>query len=220
LLQKYMNILDSISLSKIVIATRNGGKLREFRDLLSPLGSEILSLTDLSIALEPEESGATFAENARLKAITYSHCTQLPVLADDSGLEVAALGGRPGIHSARYAGPGASDAERVFKLLQELGTSGEGREARFVCALALAREGALLLETAGECSGVIAAEPRGTNGFGYDPVFLFPELGKTYAELSEAEKNRYSHRSRAVSAFMAIVNRKSSIVNGYSGSRE
>ncbi len=199
--------MDSGRLKTIVIATRNNGKLREFRSLLASLKSGILSLMDASIALEPEETGLTFAENARLKALAYSRCTPFPVLADDSGLEVAALGGKPGIHSARYAGPEASDAERINKLLIEL--QGKEREARFVCSLALAHDGVLILETEGECRGIIAKEPRGTNGFGYDPVFFFPSLGKTYAELTDAEKNLHSHRARAVSALLSIVNRQS-----------
>ncbi len=132
-------------------------------------------------------------------------------MADDSGLEVEALGGRPGIHSARYAGPGASDEDRIRKLLEEMEHSAE-RNARFVCSLALAKDGTLLLESEGECRGTIAKEPRGTNGFGYDPVFLFPQLGRTYAELSEAEKNLCSHRARAV-VFPSPPNRQSQIVN-------
>lgn len=199
-------MVDPRQLKTIVVATRNDGKLREFHDLLSPLGSRILSLRDLTIALDPEETGSTFAENARLKALAYSQHTHLPVLADDSGLEVAALGGRPGIHSARYAEPGASDADRIRKLLGEL--LGKARDARFFCALAFALQGSLLLESQGECRGVIAKEPRGTNGFGYDPVFFFPALGKTYAELSEVEKNLHSHRSSAVFALLSIINCK------------
>jgi len=197
----------------IVVATRNSGKLREFRALLSPLNSDVLGLKDLSLDTEFEESGNTFAENARLKAIGYSHLTLSPVLADDSGLEVDMLGGQPGIRSARYAGPGASDADRVQKLLQALGKAGGRREARFVCALALAQKGVLLREAEGNCSGIIAGAPRGYNGFGYDPIFLFPELGKTFAELSQEEKNRYSHRARAVASLLQqllpppIVNR-------------
>ena len=198
----------------MVIATRNRGKLLEFRELLLPLKSEILSLADLEVDTEFEESGNTFAENARLKAIGYSRLVQFPVLADDSGLEVEALGGRPGIFSARYGGPGASDEDRVHKLLKELESSGGERDARFVCSLALAQGGRLLLESEGECRGTIAKEPRGTNGFGYDPIFLFPALGRTYAELSQAEKNVHSHRSRAVASLLRqIVNRQSSIVN-------
>jgi XTP/dITP diphosphohydrolase len=206
-------------MKQLVIATRNAGKMREFRDLLLPLKGEVLSLSDLSIDVEIEESGNTFAENSRLKASGYSRLTRLPVLADDSGLEVEALGGRPGVQSARYAGLGASDADRICKLLDEVGKSGGTRGARFVCVLALAQNGSLLLEAEGECRGIVAEEPRGTNGFGYDPIFYFPELGKTYAELSRAEKNQYSHRARAVASFLSqIVNRKSSIVNCYSGS--
>lgn len=183
---------------KILVATRNRGKLREFQTLLHPLQSELLSLRDLAIEEDIEESGSTFAENARLKAIGYSRMTSFPVLADDSGLAVEALGGRPGIHSARYAGPDASDADRIRKLLEELAVSGDNRNARFVCALALAQEGRLIMESEGACPGIIIAEPRGTNGFGYDPVFCFADLDKTFAEFNEAEKHRYSHRARAV----------------------
>jgi XTP/dITP diphosphohydrolase len=190
-------------MNRLVVATHNMGKWNEFRRLLLPLGAEILSLSDLSIHDDFEESGSTFAENARLKALAYSRFTSLPVLADDSGLEVEALGGRPGIYSARYAGPGAADADRIRKLLLELDKVSVGRDARFVCALALAQEGNLLFEAEGECRGVIAFEPRGANGFGYDPVFYFPELGLTYAELSNEEKNRYSHRGRAAASLLA-----------------
>jgi len=189
----------------IVVASRNSGKLREFRSLLLPLKSEILCLRDVSVDEEFEEPGQTFAENARLKAIAYSRLTRFPVLADDSGLEVTALGGRPGVHSARYAGPGATDSDRIRKLLKELGQSAASREARFVCALALAHEGDLLLESEGKCSGIIISEPRGENGFGYDPIFLFPELGKTFAELSDLEKNQYSHRAHAVAALIKLM---------------
>jgi XTP/dITP diphosphohydrolase len=197
--------MNSLTFPTIVVATWNKGKLREFRALLEPLKSEVLSLADLSIDVEFEESGETFAENARVKAVAYSRLTTLPVLADDSGLEVFALGGRPGIYSARYAGPGASDSDRVRKLLEELQPFGSKREARFVCALALARSGTLFLETEGECRGTIAEWPRGHNGFGYDPIFFFPQLGKTYAELGLEEKNLYSHRARAVSSLIELV---------------
>ena len=186
----------------IVVATRNQGKLLEFRSLLLPLKSEILCLSDLAINEEIEETGQTFAENASIKAIGYSRLMPLPVLADDSGLEVAALGGRPGVHSARYAGSGASDSDRVQKLLAELALSAGGREARFVCTLALAQEGVLLHESQGQCSGIIAGEPLGTDGFGYDPVFFVPSLGKTFAQLNKAEKNQHSHRAQAVAALL------------------
>jgi len=192
-------------MKQLVIATRNSGKLREFRDLLLPLKCEVLSLTDASIGADIEESGCSFAENARLKAVEYSHLTGIPVLADDSGLEVEALGNRPGIHSARYAGPAASDSDRICKLLGELEVSGCVRNARFVCALALAQNGVLLHESEGECRGIIAPEPRGTGGFGYDPVFYFPELGKTYAELTGEEKNQHSHRAHAVASLMRKI---------------
>lgn len=189
----------------LVIATRNSGKLREFQALLGPLQREILSLRDLGIEEELEETGSSFAENARLKAVGYSRLTRFPVLADDSGLEVAALGGRPGIHSARYAGAGASDAARIQKLLEEMRQSGGGSRARFFCALAMAQEGRLLLESEGTCAGIIIPESRGAHGFGYDPVFLLPELGKTFAELNETEKNQYSHRARAVAALLQAL---------------
>ncbi len=195
--------MSGLDLRTILVATRNSGKLREFRALLAPLESRILSPADLDLEADFPESGHSFEENARLKAIQYSRLTRFPVLADDSGLQVAALGGRPGVYSARYAGAEASDAERIRKLLDEVRLRGGGREARFVCALALARAGGLLFESLGVCHGILAAEPRGTNGFGYDPIFLFPELGKTFAELSEPEKNLYSHRARAVSSLLA-----------------
>ena len=190
----------------IVVATRNNGKMREFRSLLAFSGLSILSLNDIGLDRDLKETGESFAQNARQKAIACSAHTDLPVLADDSGLEVFALDGRPGIYSARYAGEGATDDQRIRKLLDELAGNERDRSARFVCALALARRAELLLETEGECRGQIARSPRGSNGFGYDPIFYFPELDKTYAELSEEEKNRHSHRARAVSAFRAQLN--------------
>ncbi|RPI00198.1 MAG: XTP/dITP diphosphatase [Ignavibacteriae bacterium] len=190
--------MPRINLQTIVLATRNSGKLREFQTLLLPLKSRVLSLQDISIDRDFEESGNTFAENARLKALAYSGLTPFPVLADDSGLEVMALGGRPGIYSARYAGSDASDEDRNQKLLKELEGEEDNRRARFICALALAQKNTVLLESEGECRGIIIRAPRGTNGFGYDPVFLFPELDKTFAEFSPEEKNEYSHRTRAV----------------------
>ena len=202
-------------LPTIVVATRNRGKLREFQSLLRPLDNDVLSLADISIVEDCEETGQTFAENARQKSIFYSKLVPFPVLADDSGLEVDALGGRPGVHSARFAGAEASDSDRVQKLLKELAAVGGRREARFVCSLALARSGAVLCESEGHCPGTIADEPRGSNGFGYDPVFFFPHLGKTMAELGEDKKNKISHRARAVASLLKIlqmteiINRKS-----------
>jgi XTP/dITP diphosphohydrolase len=190
----------------IVIATRNTGKLREFRVMLEPLECEILSLLDIDpdkFDMDVEETGGTFAENARLKALAYSKWTPHPVLADDSGLEVFALEGRPGIYSARYAGADASDEDRNRKLLEELGSEATNREARFFCALALAQDNEILMEAEGECRGFIAHAPRGTNGFGYDSVFLFPELDRTFAELNPEEKNSCSHRTRAIRNLIA-----------------
>ena len=192
-----------MNISRLVIATHNSGKLREFRSLLSNTDWEILGLRDLAIEQDYDETGTTYAENAALKARNYSLHTDLPVLGDDSGLEVVSLGRRPGVYSSRYAGPGAADIDRIRKLVQELQQAGGSRDARFVCALALAREGSVLLEAEGECRGVIINEPRGGRGFGYDPVFCIPELGKTYAELTEDEKNRLSHRAAALGKLLS-----------------
>ena len=194
-----------VVLRKVVLATRNRGKLGEFRRLLAPRGCEVIDLDGAGIRRDHEETGDTFEANARLKALAYSHDTPLPVLADDSGLEVAALGGRPGVHSARYAGAGADDEQRIRLLLEELRGAPAPRAARFVCALALAQSGRLLLEVRGKCLGEIAFEPRGRRGFGYDPIFVFPELGRTFAELSAEEKDRVSHRARAVEALWAAA---------------
>jgi XTP/dITP diphosphohydrolase len=192
-------------MTEIVVATRNQGKLGEFRSLLAATGWKILGLADAGISSDAQETGHTFSENALQKALSYSRETDLPVLADDSGLEVFALGGRPGIHSARYAGEGAGDPQRMAKLLAELEHAAGRRDARFVCALALARRGRLILEVEGECRGLISDAPRGAHGFGYDPVFFFPQLGRTYAELGEEEKNRVSHRARAVAALLELL---------------
>lgn len=189
---------------KIVLATHNPGKLREFRALLAPAHWELIGLADLSIGREAEETGSSFAENARMKALQYTADTNLPVLADDSGLEVFSLGRRPGIESARYAGAGVTDGDRINKLLAEMAQAGSDRSARFVCALALAQRGRIILEAEGECSGEIAWEPRGTNGFGYDPIFWMPQLSKTFAELTDTEKNLHSHRSHATRALLKL----------------
>jgi XTP/dITP diphosphohydrolase len=187
----------------VVVASRNRGKLREFGQLLERRFERILGLDDIRFRGDIHETGSSFAENARLKALACSRQSPFPVLADDSGLEVAALDGRPGIHSARYAGPSSSDAERVSKLLDELNQRrASSRDGRFVCALALAQEGRVLLEVEGECRGVIAEAPRGLEGFGYDPIFVLPTLGRTYAELTSEEKNLHSHRAKAVTALL------------------
>lgn len=186
-------------MTRLLIATTNAGKVAEIAELLADLNYEVLGLADLLQALpEVEETGATFAANAVLKAEYYHAQTGLLALADDSGLEVDALGGQPGVYSARYAGTGASDAAKVAKLLHELQTMPTAeRTARFVCVLALVGPG--IHETfTGVCAGLIAAAPRGTSGFGYDPVFIEPSTGQTFAELSRAEKAVFSHRGQAL----------------------
>jgi XTP/dITP diphosphohydrolase len=187
---------------KIVLATRNAGKLREMRDILAGLDATLLDWTEVPAFPEVEESAESFLENALAKAKAIHAATGFPALADDSGLEVEALGGAPGVRSARYGGPGLSDADRSAKLLRELvGVPPERRGARFRCVAALYPApcgGEEALSTEGFLYGVIAEAPRGANGFGYDPVFLVPERGKTVAEMDAAEKNSLSHRYRAL----------------------
>jgi len=185
----------------IVIATRNPGKIAEIQQLLAGLanGLTIYSLDDLGLTGDCPESGQTFRENACRKAIFYSYQVENRLcLADDSGLQVQALNDRPGIYSARYAGPDATDEENIQKLLLELAGQ-QNRRARFTAVLALARAGQLIETFTGEVDGLILEEKRGSRGFGYDPVFYYPPLKKTFAELSPAEKNRVSHRARAFS---------------------
>lgn len=183
---------------RLLIATRNAGKVREYDDLLDGLGLELCGLNDIGLEDEVDETGQTFDENARLKATAYCHASNLLTLADDSGLEVEALGGAPGVLSARCAGKGASDADRIRKLLAALdGVPQEERAARFRCVIALAWPDGRVETFEGQCAGRIAFEPKGTNGFGFDPVFYMPEFGCTMAELPMAVKNRVSHRARA-----------------------
>jgi XTP/dITP diphosphohydrolase len=184
--------------NKLLIATHNPGKVREYRELLAGLSLEITYLDAEGISLEVEETGGTFAENAIQKAAAYARASDLWTWADDSGLEVDALGGGPGVHSARYAGPGASDADRRRRLLNALaGVPWDRRTARFRCVVALATPGGEVRTADGMCEGVIAFGPAGNNGFGYDPVFYLPERGATMAQLPPEEKNRISHRGRA-----------------------
>ncbi len=183
---------------KLLIATRNSGKLRELIELLGDVDRELVSLNDLDIHQEVEETGRTFEENATLKAKTYCELTGITTLADDSGLEVDALNGEPGVRSARYTGPDATDAERVEFLLDKLDRADhDTRTARFRCVIAIAEPGLRSTTHSGSCEGRIARRPRGDNGFGYDPIFLFPEIGLTMAELSAEQKNRISHRAEA-----------------------
>ena len=190
------------SAQKIFLASSNAGKLAEFAALAhaAPEASafEIALVPDFSSLPPFDESAPTFAENAAGKALHYSVFVSEPVLADDSGLVVPALSGAPGVHSARYAGPSATDAQRIEKLLSEMrGKSVAQRAARFVCVLALAQQGEVRAVVSDFASGTLLQAPRGANGFGYDPVFFVPELNKTFAELSREEKNRLSHRGKA-----------------------
>ena len=183
---------------RLLVATNNPGKIREYQNLLTGLNVELCGLADLELTDEVDEIGQTFEANARLKATAYGRASGLLTLADDSGLEVEALGGAPGVYSARYAGKGATDADRYNKLLAALdGVPWEKRAARFRCVIALAWPDGRLETFDGQCEGVIAFEPKGTNGFGFDPVFYMPEHGGTMAELPEERKNQISHRARA-----------------------
>jgi XTP/dITP diphosphohydrolase len=187
-----------LSRRKLLLATNNRGKAREYKSLLRGIPYEIVTPADIGISIEVNETGASFEENARLKAAALAEASGRLTLADDSGLEVDALGGEPGPRSHRYAGEGASDADRINYLLAKLRGVPEGkRTARFRCVIALATPDGRVEFFTGECRGAIATAPRGSGGFGYDPVFYVPELGKTFAELKPEEKNRISHRARA-----------------------
>ena len=185
---------------RLLVATRNQGKLRELSDLLGSVPFELLSLSDVGIDVDVEETGQTFEDNAVLKAETYRDLSGMLTLADDSGLEVDALGGEPGVCSARYAGPDATDADRIRLLLKNLESTPESSwTAQFTCVIAIASPDEETRLFPGSCRGKIVREPRGENGFGYDPVFLFPDLGLTMAELAPEQKNAVSHRALAVS---------------------
>ena len=191
----------------ILIATQNAGKVKEIRELLKDSPVALRSLKDFKDIAEPEETGSTFMENSVLKAEYYSSQTGLPAIADDSGLEVAALGGAPGIFSARYAGLNSSDAQRIEKLLTELKqTPRENRRARFVCAAAITNEkGRIVYTTTGSCEGKIAFAPRGNNGFGYDSIFIPENFSRTFGELSDAEKQEISHRAQAMKKIIEFL---------------
>lgn len=183
---------------KLFLASSNAGKLREYRELARDSGIELGTLPNFREIEAFDECAPTFAENAAGKARYYSRFTSETVLADDSGLIVPALGGAPGVHSARYAGPNATDGDRIQKLLREMKDKrGHERRARFVCVSAIARRGRVMAVISDFAQGVLTEEPRGENGFGYDPIFLFLELERTYAELANEEKNLYSHRGKA-----------------------
>jgi XTP/dITP diphosphohydrolase len=184
----------------LFVASSNEGKLREYRTLAEAAGAdvELAILPNFNSLPVFEEGWPTFAENAAGKALHYALFAPGIVLADDSGLVVPALGGAPGVHSARYAGPNATDADRIQRLLGEMrGKQGEERRARFACVAAIAESRNVLGIFSASAEGILLEEPRGRGGFGYDPIFYFPAFGKTFAELSREEKNQYSHRGKA-----------------------
>jgi len=191
---------------KLVVATRNSGKLREIKSILGDLPIEICSLGDFPEIASIEEDGDTFEENAVKKALHVWQQTQLATLADDSGLEVDALGGQPGIRSARFAGPEQDYQKNNLKLLEMLkDVPGPERKARFVCVAVLVTPKGKIIMHRGEIEGEIATEPRGTGGFGYDPIFYVPSLGKTVAELDPKTKNSISHRARALQGIKGFL---------------
>lgn len=183
---------------KLLVATHNAGKVREYRQLLADLPLEVTYLDELGVDFDVEETGESFTENAVQKATAYAEATGFWTWADDSGLEVDALDGAPGIRSSRYAGPGASDEDRYRKLLRELdGVPWEARTARFRCVVAITTPEGEVHSAPGRCEGIIGFEPRGSHGFGYDPVFFMLQFDCTMAELSPEVKNCISHRARA-----------------------
>jgi len=183
---------------KLIIATNNAGKVKEIRAIFEGVYDEVLSLKEAGLSLEVEEDGVTFEQNAVKKAVEAAKASGCDALADDSGLCVDALGGAPGVFSARYAGPHATDALNNEKLLAALENRGD-RGAKFVAVVALAK-GDSVITAAGEVRGEIARQPSGCGGFGYDPLFFLPEMGQTFAELPADIKNRISHRARALQA--------------------
>lgn len=185
-------------MKEIVVATKNKGKLKEFKVLFESLGIEVFSLGDFQDIVEPEETGLTFMDNALLKARYYAAKLNKPCVADDSGIAVMALGGAPGVYSARYAGVHSDDAANNNLLLQNMHGIKE-RDCKFICALALVdADGELIANATGECRGILLEAPLGSNGFGYDPLFYSPELNKTLAQADMQEKNSVSHRAKAL----------------------
>jgi XTP/dITP diphosphohydrolase len=195
-------------MNKLLIATNNKGKVKELEDLLKDTGLQFVTPAEIDLSLEVEEDGATYAENASKKALAFARASGLVSLADDSGLEVDALDGAPGLHSARYSPkPGAQDADRRALLLQNLGDKLRPWKAHFHATIAIAKPTGEVELAEGNCYGEIIPEERGTGGFGYDPIFLVEDLGKTMAELDLAQKNRLSHRARAVMNALPILKR-------------
>jgi len=199
---------DRQNVKQVVVATKNAGKVKEMADALAELGVEVLDLNAFGDLAAPVEDGDTFAANAITKARHYCSLTGKPCLADDSGLEVDALHGEPGVYSARYAGEGATDEANNAKLLAKLASIDEPRRtARFRCVLAFVDPNGTTITTEGTCEGTILRQYRGQGGFGYDPIFYVPELGKTFAELSTEEKNSISHRGRALEKMVELLAR-------------
>lgn len=192
-------------IDRLLVATTNPGKLREIRTVLVGLPPRLLSLSDVPATDAPDESGATFAENARLKAIYYARAAGVATVAEDSGLEVDALGGRPGVASARYGGARSSYPEKFARLYAELDRAAAPESAaRFVCAVALVDQDRVVFEATGTLEGRIAPSPRGTDGFGYDPIFFYPPFGCTLGEAGD-RKALVSHRTKAFSALRTFL---------------
>jgi len=190
---------------RLLVATLNTGKIREYQSLFQGY-CELVTPAEIGLNIALLEPAASYEENARSKAVTGASISQLITLADDSGLEVEALEGKPGSFSARFAGENATDSDRIAYLLSQLkDIPWEKRQARFVCVIAIASPQGKVELCQGECSGFIATEPRGTNGFGYDPVFYFPDLGKTMAELPLDIKNQISHRGKAAKQALKVL---------------
>ena len=184
---------------KLVLASKNEKKLKEMQDILSQMGVEVCLESAVGVDVDVEETGTTFEENSLLKAKAVMEASGLPAIADDSGLCVDALGGAPGVYSARYGGPGLDDAGRYKLLLENM--KGQPRAAKFVSVITCCFPNGDVLSARGECPGTIAFAPMGEGGFGYDPVFFIPSLKKTFAQLSPEEKNAISHRGKALKAF-------------------
>jgi len=190
----------------LLLASQNPGKLDEMRQLALDLPFRVVGPRDLGIEDSPEETGTTFLENARLKALHYARLSGLLTVADDSGLSVDALGGAPGLYSARFGGEHATNAERNRLLLEKLaGVPEEKRGARFTSALAVAQRDAIVFEAEETVDGFIATEERGANGFGYDPLFFYPPFGQTFAEVPRGDKDKVSHRGKAFAALRAFL---------------
>ncbi len=205
---KRMKVGENMQPVEVVIATHNQGKVKEFKTLMESLGLTFTCLSDYPHIEEPEETGRTFAANARLKATYYARALGKVCLADDSGLEILSLKGAPGVRSARYAGEDATAEENNELLLKNMKMQVR-RNCRFFCALAVASpDGRILVESSGICEGLLLHEPRGTNGFGYDPLFWSTELHKPLGEATMEEKNSISHRAKAIRKLVNLWRRK------------